>query len=167
MTAGAYFGKYRGVVTDNRDPLMTGRIRANVPDVLGDLESGWALPCAPFGGTATGMFALPTVGAGVWMEFEHGDPEYPVWAGCWWGSLAEMPPMLLLSPPDQVMVVTSGGNSLTLSDLPGIGGVTLQTADGAKISMTSVGIVIDNGKGASLTMLGPIVSVNSGALDVI
>ena len=46
-----FYGKYRGVVTDNQDPLMIGRIRAKVPDVMGDLESGWATPCAPFGGS--------------------------------------------------------------------------------------------------------------------
>jgi hypothetical protein len=78
-----------------------------------------------------------------------------------------MPPTLLLSPTDQVMVVTPAGNTLTLSDVPGIGGVLLETADGAKISMTSLGIEIDNGQGASIKLTGPMVSVNSGALDVV
>ena len=82
----SFFGKYRGVVTDNKDPLMIGRVRARVPDVMGDGESGWAMPCAPFGGAAAGLLRLPTVGAGVWIEFEHGDPDYPIWAGCWWGA---------------------------------------------------------------------------------
>src|SRR5262245_36814850 len=94
-----FYGKYRGTVTDNQDPLMLGRIKAKVPDVLGDLESGWALPCLPFGGDKTGLFALPKVGARVWYEFEQGDPDRPIWSGCWWGSAAEMPPPVLLSPP--------------------------------------------------------------------
>jgi uncharacterized protein involved in type VI secretion and phage assembly len=162
----AFHGKYRGVVSDNRDPLTLGRIRATVPDVLGDDESGWALPCAPFGGASAGFFALPPSGAGVWIEFEHGDPDYPVWSGCWWGSATEMPPLLLPSPPDQVMIVTSGGNTVTLSDLPGTGGITLETAAGAKLSITALGIEIDNGKGASVKLTGPTVSLNGGALEV-
>lgn len=162
-----FWGKYRGIVSDNADPLRIGRVRAKVPDVYGDDESGWAMPSAPFGGAGSGLFAVPASGAGVWVEFEHGDPDYPVWTGCWWGSAADMPPMLLLSPTDQVMVVTPGGHTLTLSDVPGTGGVTLQTSDGAKISMTSVGVEITNGQGATIKLTGPMVSVNSGALDVI
>ena len=162
-----FYGKYRGLVTDNADPLRTGRIRATVPDVLGTVESGWATPCAPVGGPGSGFFALPPVGASVWVEFEHGDPDYPVWVGSFWGSAADFPPTLLVSPPDVVMVVTPGGHSVTLSDLPGLGGITLKTSDGASIAMTSLGITIDNGQGATIALQGPMVSVNSGALDVI
>lgn len=162
----AFHGKYRGTVSNNSDELKTGRVRAKVPDVFGDDESGWALPCAPYAGDKTGFFALPPVGAAVWIEFEHGDPEYPVWSGCFWGSAAEMPPPLLLSPPEQVMIVTAGGTTVTLSDVPGTGGIVLETSDGAKLSMTSSGIEIDNGKGASVKLSGPTVSVNGGALEV-
>jgi uncharacterized protein involved in type VI secretion and phage assembly len=167
MSGMPYLGKFRGIVSDNADPLRTGRVRATVPDVLGDAESGWALPCAPFGGPQAGLFALPPQGAAVWIEFEHGDPDLPVWSGCYWASAADMPPSLLVSPPDVVMVSTPGGHTLTLSDLPGIGGVTLETSGGATISLTSLGIEIDNGQGATITLRGPQVSVNNGALDVI
>ncbi|HEY7814964.1 MAG TPA: phage baseplate assembly protein V [Nakamurella sp.] len=162
-----YLGKFRGVVTDIQDPLMIGRIRATVPDVLGSDESGWAMPCLPFAGQSVGFFALPITGAGVWIEFEHGDPDYPIWAGCWYGSVAEVPPLLLAPPYKKIMVVTPAGHSINLDDTPGIGGITLTTADGAKIAMTSLGITIDNGKGASISLTGPQVSVNNGALDVI
>jgi uncharacterized protein involved in type VI secretion and phage assembly len=162
-----FFGKYRGTVTDIQDPLMTGRIRAKVPDVLGDLESGWAMPCAPFGGSGMGFFALPKVGAGVWIEFEHGDPDYPIWAGCWFGSAAEMPSDLLAPPYKKVMLKTEGGHSIILDDTPGIGGITLQTSGGQKIVMNATGIEIDNGMGGKIKMTGPQVSVNDGALDVI
>lgn len=164
---GKYFGKYRGVVTDNQDPLMTGRIKARVPDVLGGNESGWALPCAPFGGSQTGFFAIPTVGAGVWIEFEHGDPDYPVWSGCWWGSSKEMPPVLLTPPYKKMMIKTDGGNAITLDDTPGAGGITLETSGGQKIKMSATGIEIDNGTGAKITMQGPQISMNNGALDVV
>jgi uncharacterized protein involved in type VI secretion and phage assembly len=165
--ADGFFGKYRGTVTDNKDPLFTGRIRAKVPDVLGDQECGWAMPCAPFGGSKTGFFSLPPVDAGVWIEFEHGDPDYPIWSGCWWGSALEMPPMLLVPPYKKVMIMTEGGNSVTIDDTPGIGGITLETSAGQKISLSSIGIEISNGQGASIKLTGPMISINNGALDVI
>lgn len=81
-----FYGKHRGMVADNTDPLMIGRIRANVPSVLGDVVSGWALPCLPYTGDGTGFHVIPPVGAGVWIEFEAGDPDYPIWTGGWWGT---------------------------------------------------------------------------------
>jgi uncharacterized protein involved in type VI secretion and phage assembly len=82
------FGKYEGVVTDNKDPLEIGRVRAKVPAVLGeDVDSGWALPCAPFGGGKDrGMLFLPEVGDTVWIEFAAGDPSRPIWTGAFWGA---------------------------------------------------------------------------------
>jgi uncharacterized protein involved in type VI secretion and phage assembly len=162
-----FYGKYRGTVTDNKDPLMTGRVRAKVPDVMGDQESGWAIPCAPFGGSGMGFFSLPSIGAGVWIEFEHGDPDYPIWSGCFWGSAAEVPPILLAPPYQKLMIKTEGGNILTLDDTPGIGGISLETPAGAKISVTGMGIEINNGMGGVIKLTGPQVSVNNGALEVV
>ena len=79
-----YFGKYRGQVTDNNDPDNLGRLRAKVPRVLGDEETGWALPAFIYGGASEqGLYAVPDVGAGVWVEFEGGDLSYPIWTGTW------------------------------------------------------------------------------------
>ena len=79
-----YFGKYRGQVTDNNDPDNLGRLRAKVPRVLGDEETGWALPAFIYGGASEqGLYAVPDVGAGVWIEFEGGDLSYPIWTGTW------------------------------------------------------------------------------------
>lgn len=80
-----FYGKYRGTVTDNDDPLHRGRVKANVPAVLGDVESGWCTACVPYAGSDKGLFALPEVGDGVWVEFEAGDPSHPIWTGSWWG----------------------------------------------------------------------------------
>src|SRR5712692_9045137 len=112
-----HYGKHRGVVTDNRDPLRIGRIRAKVSDVYGDLESSWATPAAPFGGNGMGFFAVPAVGAGVWIEFECGDPDYPIWSGCWWGAAIEMPAVLFSPPPPsgtdpKMLIKTKGGHSI-------------------------------------------------------
>lgn len=79
-----YFGKYRGLVSDVEDPQKIGRLRAHVPEILGDVESGWALPCAPYAGEKSGSFTVPPVGAGVWIEFEAGEVSRPIWAGCYW-----------------------------------------------------------------------------------
>lgn len=164
-----FFGKYRGIVTDTLDPLMMGRIRAKVPDVMGEQECGWAMPCAPFGGAGMGFFAVPKVGGGVWIEFEHGDPDYPIWSGCWWGSAADMPPTLLAPPPPskKVMLKTEGGHTILIDDTPGIGGITLETSSGQKIKLSTLGIEIDNGMGATIKLTGPQISVNNGALEVI
>jgi len=78
-----YFGKYRGTVTDNADPTTRARLKVRVPAVLGDLEV-WAMPCVPYAGDKVGSYFLPEAGTGVWVEFEAGDPSYPIWSGCFW-----------------------------------------------------------------------------------
>lgn len=84
--AARHYGKYRGTVSNTDDPRKQGRLRAKVPEILGDVESGWALPCAPYAGDKTGAYSVPAVGAGVWLEFEAGDVSRPIWVGCWWGN---------------------------------------------------------------------------------
>lgn len=85
QTRSRFYGKYRGVVTAVDDREEMGRLRAKVPEVLGDVESPWALPCVPYAGDGMGFYAIPPVDAGVWIEFEAGDPGRPIWTGCWWG----------------------------------------------------------------------------------
>lgn len=162
-----YFGKYRGVVTDNMDPLMSGRIRANVPDVLGDKESGWALPCFPVSGNGMGFYGVPSKGAGVWMEFEQGDPDYPVWSGCWAGSMADVPSEMITALGKAMVLKTEGGNKIVLDDTPGIGGIVIETSTGQKIKLGVTGIEIDDGMGGSIKMQGPRVTINDGALEVL
>jgi len=79
-----HFGKFRGTVSDNNDPNNQGRIKAKVPAVLQDVDTGWALPAAPYAGDGVGVWTIPPVGAGVWIEFEAGDVAFPIWSGCWW-----------------------------------------------------------------------------------
>ena len=77
-----YYGKYRGVVVNNIDPEKRGRLLAIVPDVSSLFPTSWAMPCFPVGGIQMGIFTVPLIGAGVWIEFEQGDPDYPIWVGC-------------------------------------------------------------------------------------
>ncbi len=80
-----YYGKYRGIVAENEDPENMGRVKARVPDVFQDVVTSWALPCSPYAGVGSGQYSIPAVDAGVWIEFEAGDPAKPIWTGCWWG----------------------------------------------------------------------------------
>lgn len=164
-----FFGKYRGTVVNNVDPLRIGRLQVMVPDVLAATPSGWAMPCVPCGGPQMGTIALPSIGAGVWVEFERGDPGYPIWVGAWWGSAAEVPAMAQLTPPGLASMVmqTTLTNGLMISDAPGpTGGILLKSASGASITINETGITIQNGQGASITMTGPVINLNAGALTV-
>jgi uncharacterized protein involved in type VI secretion and phage assembly len=166
---GTYYGKYRGTVRNNVDPLQTGRLLLEVPDVHGKGLSTWAMPCVPFSGRQMGMWVLPQVGAGVWVEFEKGDPDHPIWSGCWWGSAAEPPALALAAPPamPNTVIQTAGQTTLMLSDVPGpTGGILLKTKTGALISVNDTGITISNGKGAMIVMTGPTVTINGGALTI-
>jgi uncharacterized protein involved in type VI secretion and phage assembly len=162
-----YYGKYRGVVVQNLDPMMIGRVIAEVPDVLGETPSSWAMPCAPAAGVQSGVFIVPPVGSQVWIEFERGDPDYPIWTGGFWGLAADVPGAATAPPaipPGQTIVVqTTGQNALIISDAapsPASGGITLQAAGGATIIVNDTGIYISNGKGATITLVGPTVSIN-------
>ena len=164
-----YYGKYRGLVLNNVDPLQKGRLLVQVPDVLGLGTSSWAMPCVPIAGPQMGTYFVPVIGSGVWVEFEGGDPDYPIWTGGFWGSAAEVPALALAGVPasPNIVVQTAGQNSITVSDLPGpTGGIMLKSTTGASIIVNDTGIYIQNGKGASLVMTGPTVTVNNGALVI-
>jgi uncharacterized protein involved in type VI secretion and phage assembly len=161
-------GKYRGIVVNNDDPLQIGRLKAQVPDVLGEESSSSALPCAPFAGPASGFFCLPVVGAQVWVEFEQGDPEYPIWTGGFWAVAGEVPPVNPTPGLQTIVLQSVGGNTLLISDSPDPGGgILLKSSTGASIRVNGDGIVIDNGQGATIVLAGPGVSVNDGALAVV
>ena len=131
-----YYGKYRGIVEDNEDPENLGRIKALVPEVLGDVVSGWALPGVPYAGEGSGQYFMPPAGAGVWIEFEAGDPSRPIWSGCWWGSgglpednggTAAVPPLKIIRSEKGLMVTLDDGNQeITVSDQDGSNMVEIQ-----------------------------------------
>ena len=124
-----FFGKYRGTVTDNDDPHGQARIRAEVPAVLPGVFTGWALPCLPYTGDDSGLHLVPPVGAGVWVEFEGGDPDYPIWSGGWWGrgqapsapsgAPARPPVKVLRSEQGLTVALDDGDQTITVSDASG------------------------------------------------
>ena len=163
----SFFGKYRGKIENNVDPMMLGRVQVSVAAVLGDNTQAWALPCAPYGGSGVGFFAVPPNGANVWVEFEGGNPAQPIWTGCFWG-VGETP----ASPAvPGIKVFKTDGITLQLSDLPGAGGFTLTVGAPAvpvplSLTMDASGIKLALAAfSVALTAQG--VSINDGALEVI
>jgi Type VI secretion system/phage-baseplate injector OB domain len=162
-----HYGKYRGKVVANSDPQRLGRIQVNCPAVLGDGNLSWALPCSPYAGPGVGFFAVPPVGADVWVEFEGGDPDYPICAGCFWSS-GQVP---VATAAASTKMLKTDGLTLTVDDRQGSGGVTLEVSSPVvsnplKIELTSNGIVLSNGN-ASVKLDPVSVSLNDGALKVI
>jgi len=168
-----FLGKFRGTVVNNIDPELRGRLILMVPDVLGLVPSTWAEACTPLAGPTgppMGVYMVPPIGAGVWVEFEHGDADYPIWVGCRWGASSDVPTLahagLPVSP--NIVMQTTAQNALVISDLPGpTGGIMLKSTTGASIIVNDTGIYIQNGKGAMITLVGPAVTINNGALAII
>jgi len=160
-----FFGKYRGRVVNNVDPMMLGRVQVSVPAVLGEGRLSWAMPCVPYAGAGVGLFAVPPNDAHVWVEFEAGDPDSPILAGCFWGS-GEVPGTGLPT----TKVLKTDGITVTVEDLPGAGGLTVEaqppaTAMPLKIACTSSGIELSVGA-SKIVLSATSVSINNGALEV-
>ena len=135
------YGKYRGIVLNNVDPLNLGRIMATVPDVLGEVPTGWATPCVPYAGTGSGFFSIPPIAAGVWIEFEAGDVSRPIWSGCYWG-VGEVPPPPPLPPgtpnlPTTKVWRTELGLTTVFDDVK----QTITVTDGLALNQVEISVV--------------------------
>jgi hypothetical protein len=146
-----FYGKYRGIVSDNRDPNSLGRIRARVPEILGDVQTGWALPALPYSGDGVGLYTVPEVDAGVWIEFEAGDVSRPIWTGCWWGD-NQLPkdeaggstdPLkkILRTEEGLLLAIDDGGKTITLSDSNGSNLIKIEATPG-KIKVLAASKVV-------------------------
>lgn len=133
-----FWGKYRARVDDNADPFKLGRLKLLIPDVLGSNVSGWALPSFAFAASSltpsagVGLLLVPPADAWVWAEFEHGDPERPIWTGCFFSddpttlgvTTSSLAPLLGVDPDKQVLkagqwLITIDGDELKLEHLAG------------------------------------------------
>ena len=174
MSQGTYPGLYRATVTVNVDPEMRGRLQLLIPDVLSFVPSTWAEPCSPLSGPTgpgMGVYMVPPPGAAVWVMFEHGEVDKPVWMGCRFDIASDVPAMAKLgNPADPSIVIASLlQNLLIVSDLPPTpktGGIVLQSTTGAMLVVNDSGIYIDNGKGASIDLVGPLLTLNKGAMTI-
>jgi uncharacterized protein involved in type VI secretion and phage assembly len=185
---GRYYGKYRGLVVDNADPGQLGRLRLRVPSVLGeDIVTGWALPCAPYGGAdGHGILFVPEVGAGVWVEFEEGDLEFPIWVGTYWsqgerGSEAPRPnrpdgseEASIQDPPSRKIIKTAKGHTLQFEDADGSEMIVIvEAVNGHVITLDASGIKVTVGKlkheitldAAGITIVDGVNSGNTVTMD--
>lgn len=152
-----FYGKYRGSVTDV--DASTLRIKAKVPAVLGDQESGWCMPCVPYAGQDVGVAFLPEEGSGVWIEFEGGDVSYPIWTGCYWRS-GEQPSD---AAPKVKVIVTKAPHKILLDD--DAESITISDSNQNTITLDSSGITLTRGSN-SVAVTDSEVNVNDGALEV-
>jgi uncharacterized protein involved in type VI secretion and phage assembly len=171
-TRSRFFGKYRGKVTDNQDATSKGRLKVMVPAVCGELEV-WAMPCVPYAGKGVGFMSLPAPDAGVWVEFEGGDPSFPIWVGCFWadGEAPESgkPDIKIWQTAGAAVRIDDGGpelklktddqTTITLTD------EVATEAGQAKHSVGSSGVTSESGA-SKLEVAPASVSVNDGALEV-
>lgn len=174
-----YYGKYRGLVVDNEDPEQLGRLKVKVPSVLGnEIVTGWALPCTPYGGDFNqGMLFIPEVGAGVWIEFEEGDLEFPIWVGCFWSKPdgeSELPKPNdaegaeesgVQNPVTRKIIKTLKGHTIQLEDKDGEEMVTIvhMVDDSNKnvITLQSTGITLTDFTGNKIEMTDSAFTVTS------
>lgn len=179
-----YYGKYRGNVVDNIDPDALGRLYVTVPSVLGVDVFVWAEPCVPYAGPQVGFWAIPPIDANIWVEFEGGNLDFPIWVGCYWVE-GEVP--VLAEGLPEVKVFKTESCLLQFNDVEGEGGITIEVGPPAlevplTISCNAAGISVSNGIGIitladdGITMISgdSIVSVNEasviindGALEII
>jgi Type VI secretion system/phage-baseplate injector OB domain len=159
-----FYGKYRGLVAINIDPLSRGRLKALVPEVLGEVPSSWALPATPYSGIGAGFFAVPMIGAGVWIEFEAGDVSRPIWSGGWWasgeipltetGAQAQPTTKILRSDFGLLIALDDLAQTITLSDGLGLNLMTIKVLQGTVEVKSAVRVVLEapliqHGQGAA------------------
>lgn len=89
---------YRAEVVDNNDPAKLGRLKVRVMSLNRDIsivDLAWAEPSYPMGGSPNnGAIFIPTIGSTVWVAFEEGNPNRPVWVGSFFGmpaGVSELP----------------------------------------------------------------------------
>jgi len=160
-----FYGKYRGTVTDNADPMQLGRLQVTVTDApLCGNGSGWAMPCVPYAGKNVGLFLIPPKDALVWVEFEEGDPDKPIWAGCFWAS-GEMPASPAVA---ETKLLKTDAGTIMLNDQKGSGSITIKMNDQNEltIGIDTQKIKLSNGSSQTIEISKSSVKINSDALEV-
>jgi uncharacterized protein involved in type VI secretion and phage assembly len=155
-----FYGKYRGVVTNNNDDDGLGRIMAQVPAVMGETEIGWALPAFAFVGDGHGCFMLPEVGSMVWIEFEAGNPDFPIWSG---GFLAQNQSRPEPGDVSVRVIVSKNQHKIVLDDQSDK--IIVEHAGGAKIELSNSEISLTL-LASKMVMTGTSITFNDGVLRI-
>jgi len=145
--AGKYYGKYSGAVTDNQDKDQVGKIKVNVPSVFGSDMEVTARPCLTYG-----HFFIPSVGTKVWVEFEAGDPNFPIWVGAWYPQ-GSTPPQAANSPPDNRVIQTASGHTIEIMDKDGAEKIVIKHKGNSFVSIDKDGTVIVGNQNGSMLVL--------------
>jgi hypothetical protein len=165
-----FFGKYRGKVINNIDPLMMGRLSVLVPAVS-EFPLSWAMPCAPYAGRNVGFFAVPPIAANVWVEFEQGDPNYPIWSGCFWGdgevpAKPALPTTKVLKTETVTLEINDLLTSVSLEVLTPAGPVRLEQGPGGIVlSIGAASLKIDL-QGLNIAMQPSTLSVGPEGISL-
>lgn len=138
-----FYGKYRAKVVDIRDPEKRGRIRVMCPKVLGNAKSAWCEPCIPIAYDLGGDFALPKIGEFVWIEFEAGNADKPIYIGGLWSTDKTPSPTY----NEKERLITWGKCKLEMNE----------DTNTIKVSVGSSVLIIDEN---SIQMVSPSVTVN-------
>jgi len=156
-----FWGKFRGVVKANIDPQLRGRLLVDVSGVPPGLST-WARPCLPYAGPQLGAYIVPPIGANVWVEFEQGHPDYPVWSGFWWGSQGETPitAQMLMKAVPQMQIESLAKHSFLVSDT---GMPALLPKGGILLKSGACYIAISPEK---IEIVAPTITFNKGMLEV-
>lgn len=166
-------GLHRGIVVKRDDPLKLGRCKIKVLQLFRDIPENdlpWAWPCFfGAGNPGSGAFDIPPIGSTVWVQFEMGDPDHPVWMGGWWGAPngnPETPTEVQKSPPDNKIWKTPSGHKIEMDDSSESQGIRITDNRGNYIKLDTQNGVLEvfmNGD-CSVNVTGDAdVSVNGAA----
>ena len=162
-----FFGKYRGSVENTLDPYGIGRLQVSVPDVFGEGTLAWAMPCLPGAGPGVGIYVLPPIGAKVWIDFERGDPEYPVWSGGYWDQ-GDAP--VAIGPQNPLTRCWAGENfKVEFLDAPGLASakISITTAAGEAVIEAGPDAMVVSFANGEISLGLDGVTVNKGNLKVL
>ena len=163
-----YYGKFRAKVVDNFDKDGEMKLKVQVSDVGGEPLESWARCCTSVGGPQHGFFSVPPNGSGVWVEFEQGDIDYPIWTGCFWGNQGEVPERakeIHKKGNQSITLQTPSKHSLTISE-KGSEGIEIKSPQKARIQIIDQKITIENGAGASIVLDGPEIKITASKVDI-
>lgn len=142
---GRYYGCYKGTVYDNQDPEFRGRLRVSVPDIYGDDSPDyWALSKGMFAGKGTGLYAIPVNNDPIWVSFEGGDPNFPIWEYGWIPSNTT-PDVAKKTGNTTYVFQTTQGQRLEFDDAKGE--VRIKNKKGSLVVLNEKGVFVGNDKG--------------------
>lgn len=127
------FGKYRAIVVDTDDPEKRGRIRVKCPSVFNESLSGWCEACLPNISSLGSDLSLPKSGDQVWLEFEQGNTNKPIYVGSW---LSQGQADHIYSVPSRILDYE--GHTITFKS----GSIVIKTKDGVEMSLNNDSLYI-------------------------